>query len=140
MRFTVKKWYRNQSVRSPNPSMVTHPYMATCCCSRRNRRNRSAFSKVVETTFLCYFLTENRIVAFILARLAGAMPNITPLRVLLGVLLLHLLRTRSNRRFGTNSHTACGAPNRTHSHACPIVRCCDGRESVLRLRRWQYSS
>ena len=55
MRFTIKNWYRNQSVRSHYLSMVTHPYMATCCCNRRNRRNRSAFSKLVETTFLRYF-------------------------------------------------------------------------------------
>ena len=62
MRFPVKNWYRNQSVRSPYLSMVTHPYMATYCCHRRNRRNRSAFSKVVETR--AFYATFRRRVAW----------------------------------------------------------------------------
>ena len=32
------------------------------------------FQKVVESTFLCYFSTENRMVASILARSAGVLP------------------------------------------------------------------
>ena len=33
MRFPVKNWYGNQPVRSHYPSMVTNPYLATCCCT-----------------------------------------------------------------------------------------------------------
>ena len=40
---------RSETSLSDLLSMVNHPYMATFCYNRRNRRNRSAFSKVVET-------------------------------------------------------------------------------------------
>ena len=73
----IRKWHhaipRHKLVKKPIcqislPNMVTHPYMATCCCNQRNRCNRSAFSKVVEyeTTLLCYLLTENRMPASII--------------------------------------------------------------------------